>query len=152
MENSGYGRQINGSPSLYGSPGYEPLREEMEYRGGPGMQIQSTVVTINSEGPPVRDHLVWSIFNTLYFNFCCLGLLAMLYSVKSRDRKVMGDRSGAMSFAGTARGLNITATLLSILSCIVIIILLVTGVITVVHAAQTYPNPHNPNNMNPWGN
>ncbi|NP_001089738.1 uncharacterized protein LOC734801 [Xenopus laevis] len=151
MENIGYSGQMNMSPPLYGSPGYEPLREEMEFRGGPGMQIQSTVLTISPEAPPVRDHLVWSIFNTLYLNFCCLGFMALAYSVKSRDRKLIGDRSGAMSFAGTARGLNITATLLSILTFIVIIILLVTGVITMVKAAQSYPNPY-PGNINPWGN
>ncbi|KAE8606972.1 hypothetical protein XENTR_v10010949 [Xenopus tropicalis] len=151
MENSSYGRQQNsaGSPPLYGSPGYEPLREEMSYRGGPGVQVQSTILTIDSDGPPVRDHLVWSIFNTVYFNFCCLGFFALIFSVKSRDRKLIGDRSGAMSYAGTARGLNITATILTIVTFIVLIILAVTGVITAVRTVQDHPYPY-PNN--PWGN
>ena len=32
--------------------------------------------------PPPRDHLVWSIFNTIYMNFCCLGFVALAFSVK----------------------------------------------------------------------
>ncbi|XP_009984457.1 PREDICTED: interferon-induced transmembrane protein 5, partial [Tauraco erythrolophus] len=31
---------------------------------------------------PPRDHLVWSIFNTIYMNFCCLGFVALAFSVK----------------------------------------------------------------------
>lgn len=34
--------------------------------------------------PPPRDHLVWSIFNTIYMNFCCLGFVALAFSVKVR--------------------------------------------------------------------
>lgn len=36
--------------------------------------------------PPAlpRDHLVWSIFNTIYMNFCCLGFVALAFSVKVR--------------------------------------------------------------------
>uniref|UniRef100_A0A8V5G085 Uncharacterized protein n=1 Tax=Melopsittacus undulatus TaxID=13146 RepID=A0A8V5G085_MELUD len=63
--------------------------------------------------PPPRDHLVWSICTMLYANVCCLGLLALVYSVKSRDRKVLGDYSAAQSYGSTARQLNITALVLS---------------------------------------
>lgn len=34
--------------------------------------------------PLPRDHLVWSIFNTIYMNFCCLGFVALAFSVKVR--------------------------------------------------------------------
>ncbi|KAG9475633.1 hypothetical protein GDO78_003830 [Eleutherodactylus coqui] len=77
MENAGYGREL-------ASPPYEPLKEEMEFRNCPGQTVQSTVVTITPDSPPVRDHLIWSTFNTVYFNFCCLGLLALVFSVKVR--------------------------------------------------------------------
>lgn len=42
-----------------------------------------TVITIRSSVVP-RDHLIWSIFNIVYMNFCCLGLVALAYSVKVR--------------------------------------------------------------------
>ncbi|NXQ44023.1 IFM1 protein, partial [Catharus fuscescens] len=71
--------------------------------------------------PPPRDHLVWSLFTTLYGNFCCLGLLAFVFSVKSRDRKVLGDYSGALSYASTAKWLNITALVINILIVVITI-------------------------------
>lgn len=39
----------------------------------------SPTVLISS---PPRDHLIWSIFNTIYMNFCCLGFVALAFSVK----------------------------------------------------------------------
>ncbi|KAG7253624.1 hypothetical protein CRUP_008813, partial [Coryphaenoides rupestris] len=33
------------------------------------------------KGAP-RDYLVWSLCNTLYVNFCCLGFMALIYSIK----------------------------------------------------------------------
>uniref|UniRef100_A0A8V5FWB6 Uncharacterized protein n=1 Tax=Melopsittacus undulatus TaxID=13146 RepID=A0A8V5FWB6_MELUD len=83
--------------------------------------------------PPPRDHLVWSICTMLYANVCCLGLLALVYSVKSRDRKVLGDYSAAQSYGSTARQLNITALVLSMaLGALIIFItiLVVNGAIT----------------------
>ena len=29
-----------------------------------------------------QDYLVWSLCNTLYVNFCCLGFMALIYSIK----------------------------------------------------------------------
>lgn len=43
--------------------------------------VMSTVVNIRSE-TVVPDHIVWSLFNTLFFNPCCLGFVAFAYSVK----------------------------------------------------------------------
>ena len=43
--------------------------------------VMSTVVNIHRE-TEVPDHIVWSLFNTLFFNVCCLGLVAFAYSVK----------------------------------------------------------------------
>ena len=31
-----------------------------------------------------QDYLVWSLCNTLYVNFCCLGFMALIYSIKVR--------------------------------------------------------------------
>ncbi|XP_051477267.1 dispanin subfamily A member 2b-like [Apus apus] len=108
-------------------PPYEPLSEDLDMDKLP----RSAVVTVEPQPqPPPRDHLVWSLCTTLYANFCCLGFLAFVFSVKSRDRKLLGDFSGALSYGSTAKYLNITALLLNILLVILIIALLASGTIT----------------------
>lgn len=45
----------------------------------------STVVNMGNIGKnPPRDYLVWSLCNTMYVNFCCLGFMALIYSIKVR--------------------------------------------------------------------
>ncbi|XP_045145703.1 interferon-induced transmembrane protein 3-like [Echinops telfairi] len=88
--------------------------------------MQSTVINIQSE-PQVPDHVVWSLFNTLFLNCCCLGFVAYAYSVKPRDRKMVGDMIGSQSHASTAKYLNIFSTVLGLLGILVFIILLATG-------------------------
>lgn len=47
--------------------------------------VGSTVVNMGHAGNnPPRDYLVWSLCNTLYVNFCCLGFMALIYSIKVR--------------------------------------------------------------------
>ncbi|XP_007947498.2 interferon-induced transmembrane protein 3-like [Orycteropus afer afer] len=87
--------------------------------------MMSTVIDIQRE-TSVPDHVVWSLFNTLFLNCCCLGFAAFAYSVKSRDRKMVGDMIGAKSYASTAKCLNICALGFSLLGIIVIIIILAT--------------------------
>lgn len=43
-----------------------------------------TIITVR---PPVvpQDYMIWSVFNTLYMNICCLGFVALAYSVKVGD-------------------------------------------------------------------
>ncbi|MEE6515707.1 hypothetical protein FKM82_024693 [Ascaphus truei] len=131
MENSGYSHQPNlpvaGRPHIYGYPGYDPLREEN--RDCQGQQPQSTVLIMTSNDPLVRDHIVWSLFNAMFLNVCCLGFLALVFSVKSRDRKLVRDVSGAVSYGSTARYLNFAGTLLSVCFFITIFILVANGVI-----------------------
>ncbi|NWV62798.1 DSA2B protein, partial [Malurus elegans] len=84
---------------------------------------RSTTVTLEEPPPkPPRDHLVWSICTILYGNVCCLGLLALVFSVKARDRKVLSDYSGALSYGSTAKYLNIAAVVISIIIVIIVII------------------------------
>ncbi|XP_008588999.1 PREDICTED: interferon-induced transmembrane protein 3-like [Galeopterus variegatus] len=87
--------------------------------------VTSTVINIRSD-TSVPDHVVWSLFNTLFMNCCCLGFVAFAYSVKSRDRKMVGDVTGAQANASTARSLNIAALVLSIIAIVVLIILYAT--------------------------
>ncbi|NWZ66010.1 IFM1 protein, partial [Acrocephalus arundinaceus] len=101
---------------------------------------QSTTVTVEEPPPPPRDHLVWSFFTTLYGNFCCLGLLAFFFSVKARDRKVLGDHSGARSYGSTAKCLNITALVINI----VIVLIVVIVVAVLVSRSGPPPSYYNP--------
>uniref|UniRef100_A0A8C5UH29 Uncharacterized protein n=1 Tax=Malurus cyaneus samueli TaxID=2593467 RepID=A0A8C5UH29_9PASS len=70
---------------------------------------RSTTVTLEEPPPkPPRDHLVWSICTILYGNVCCLGLLALVFSVKvgSPGGRGVGNTlpSGVGSTAGLSRG------------------------------------------------
>ncbi|KAG8563895.1 hypothetical protein GDO81_016236 [Engystomops pustulosus] len=143
MENISYGRELNAPPQ------YESLKEEVEFRNCSG---QSTVVTILSEGPPIRDHIIWSFFNTLFMNFCCLGFFAFIFSVKSRDRKLHGDRHAATSYGSTARSLNIAATVLSILSLVILIIIFIVQMVQLAHNIKEFEHYAEENNLNRFGN
>lgn len=112
-------------------PTYEMLKEEHEVAvlGAPqgAGPVMSTVVNIRNE-TVVPDHIVWSLFNTLFFNPCCLGFVAFAYSVKARDRKMVGDVIGAQSYASTAKCLNIWAVVLGLLviSAVTITVIVIT--------------------------
>ena len=109
------------------------LKEEHEVAvlGAPqtSAPVATTVITIPRE-TSVPDHIVWSLFNTLFLNWCCLGFVAFAYSVKARDRKMVGDITGAQSYASTAKCLNIWALILGLILTIGATVLLVFVYIT----------------------
>ncbi|XP_029438654.1 interferon-induced transmembrane protein 1-like [Rhinatrema bivittatum] len=128
------------------SPAAAPMPSPPSYQLGeaPG-GAPSSVITITTCSPQPRDHVLWSVFNTIYMNFCCLGFIALVFSIKARDRKLVGDMNGASSYSSTAKYLNITAPVLSILFCLLFIILITTGVIVfAIHMPKE--------NTYPWGN
>ncbi|XP_010961833.1 interferon-induced transmembrane protein 3-like [Camelus dromedarius] len=120
-------------------PAYEMLKEEHEVGVLGASQspapVTTTVINIRSE-TSVPDHIVWSLFNTLFLNVCCLGFVAFAYSVKSRDRKMVGDVLGAQSYASTAKCLNVCALVLGILLTIVFIIIFATGSLMIFQAVS----------------
>ncbi|XP_067902874.1 dispanin subfamily A member 2b-like [Heterodontus francisci] len=93
-----------------------------------GQSVPTTVINLAPNVLAVRDHLLWSLFNFAFMNFCCLGFVALVFSVKSRDRKVVTDVEGARHYASTARALNIAATVLSILVFVIFIVMAFAGV------------------------
>ncbi|XP_055117110.1 interferon-induced transmembrane protein 3-like [Symphalangus syndactylus] len=107
-------------------PDYQMLKEEHEVAvlGAPHNSAppRSTVIHIHSE-TSVPNHVVWSPFNTLFINSCCLGFIAVTYSMKSRDRKMVGDLTGGQAYASTAKCLNVWALVLGILMGILLIII-----------------------------
>ncbi|XP_003214906.2 interferon-induced transmembrane protein 2 [Anolis carolinensis] len=71
-----------------------------------------------------NDFFLWSMFNFAFLNSCCLGFVALVYSVKSRDCKVVGDSEGAVRHAKTAKWLNIFALIIGLVFTIITIIIL----------------------------
>ncbi|XP_054476424.1 dispanin subfamily A member 2b-like [Anoplopoma fimbria] len=105
------------------------------FPGQPGGHsvVQYTTVDITSEPP--KDHIIWSLCCFVYLNPCCLGLAALIFSIKSRDRKVAGDMDGARHYGSTARCLNIWAT---VLNCIIVLIVIIIVTVITVSANQAF--------------
>ncbi|KAG7473834.1 hypothetical protein MATL_G00100190 [Megalops atlanticus] len=89
----------------------------------------STVINMGHVSKPPNDYLVWSLCNTLYVNFCCLGFLALIYSVKARDQKTLGDLRAAQECSDKAKWYNILASgwnlLVPLLAVVLLVLLLV---------------------------
>lgn len=83
----------------------------------------------NSGKNPPRDYLVWSLCNTLYVNFCCLGFMALIYSIKARDQKTQGNLQLAQECSDKAKWYNILAAgwnlLIPLLAVVLLVLLLV---------------------------
>nr|XP_008107138.1 PREDICTED: uncharacterized protein LOC103278592 [Anolis carolinensis] len=75
-----------------------------------------------------RDYLACSLFTFSYANCCCLGLAALVFSIKSRDSKVIGDAEGAEENGKTARCLNAFALSMLIVFIITFIIVFATSI------------------------
>ncbi|KAM7002437.1 interferon-induced transmembrane protein 5 [Tautogolabrus adspersus] len=90
----------------------------------------STVVNMGNAGKnPPKDYLVWSLCNTLYVNFCCLGFMALIYSIKARDQKTQGNLLLAQECSDKAKWYNILAAgwnlLIPLLAIVLLVLLLV---------------------------
>lgn len=46
------------------------------------MTNPTTVIEVYPDASEVNDYYLWSIFNFVYLNFCCLGFIALAYSLK----------------------------------------------------------------------
>ncbi|XP_066557157.1 interferon-induced transmembrane protein 1 [Amia ocellicauda] len=115
------------------SNNYERLKEP---RAVTLVSRSSTVGNAAAPAASPRDHIVWSLFNTMYMNYFCLGFIALYFSVKARDRKVIGDLEGACEYGATARCLNLTSLILFFITLVIVIILVSVGVFQVIHFQQ----------------
>nr|XP_054113120.1 interferon-induced transmembrane protein 3-like [Callithrix jacchus] len=107
-------------------PSYEMLKEEHEVDalGAPHNPATPTFTMIHiHRETSVPNGVLWSLFNTLFINSCCLGFIAFAYSVKSRDRKMVGELTRAQAYASTAKCLNIWGLILGIIMTILLIII-----------------------------
>ncbi|KAL4622655.1 interferon-induced transmembrane protein 5-like [Arapaima gigas] len=94
----------------------------------------STVVNMGHAGKPPNDYLIWSLCNTLYVNFCCLGFMALIYSIKARDQKTLGDMKAAQECSDKAKWYNILASGWNLLVPLLLLVLLV---LLLVHLGST---------------
>ncbi|XP_047452733.1 uncharacterized protein LOC125015114 [Mugil cephalus] len=110
------------------------------YPTAPVLPAPSTVqyTTVNVIAEPPRDHIIWSIFSLVYSNPFCLGLAALIFSVKARDRKMAGDVEGARHYGSTARCLNISAMIITSLMVLITIITVVISVQRVAYYNGNY--------------
>ncbi|XP_025937843.1 interferon-induced transmembrane protein 5-like [Apteryx rowi] len=80
------------------------------------------------DGGP-RDFILWSLFNALLgqgFSYLgCLCFPALIFSIKARDRKVLGDLEAARRYGARAKALNIISSLLLAGAMVAIIIIVV---------------------------
>uniref|UniRef100_UPI0037E74AEE dispanin subfamily A member 2b-like n=1 Tax=Semicossyphus pulcher TaxID=241346 RepID=UPI0037E74AEE len=102
--------------------------------------IQSTTVNIITDPP--QDHIIWSLCCFCYYNPFCLGLAALIFSIKSRDRKVAGDLEGARHYGSTARSLNIASSILAGIGLLIIVITIIT-IIVIINQSASYAYKHN---------
>ncbi|XP_076199429.1 interferon-induced transmembrane protein 5-like [Aptenodytes patagonicus] len=76
-----------------------------------------------------RDYVVWSLFNVLLgYGLAYLGCLcfpALVFSIKARDCKVLGDLEGARRHGARAKVLNIICSILMVLIVVAIIVVII---------------------------
>ncbi|XP_062277082.1 dispanin subfamily A member 2b-like [Scomber scombrus] len=107
--------------SCEAAPLYGGRYDELPAQSSAPTMVQFTTVNITTEPP--QDHIIWSLCCLVYLNPFCLGLAALIYSIKARDRKVVGDLEGARHYGSTARCLNIISTVLTSIAIFLFIII-----------------------------
>ncbi|KAI4825702.1 hypothetical protein KUCAC02_021374 [Chaenocephalus aceratus] len=114
-----------------------PLQGRYEgFYGQPGVSTVVQCISVSVPPEPPSDHIIWSLCCFLYSNPFCLGLAALIYSIKARDRKVVGDMEGARHYGSTARCLNISATVLVSIMILIFIITFTTVTVLIKQAVQ----------------
>ncbi|XP_075905395.1 interferon-induced transmembrane protein 1-like [Nelusetta ayraudi] len=127
-----------------------PLQDTREGLQGHNASAPPLVqyTTVNMGAEPPKDHIIWSLITLFYCgNPCCLGLAAFIFSIKSRDRKVVGDLEGARHYGATARCLNIIVTAMVVTLVVIAVIVVVVQVKQAVNSRHNYGFP----SSNTWG-
>ncbi|XP_053174923.1 dispanin subfamily A member 2b-like [Scomber japonicus] len=83
----------------------------------PPRMVQYTTVNMTTEPP--QDYIIWSLCSLVHFNPLCLGMTAFTYSVKARDRKMIGDLEGARRYGSIACRLNLISTVLIVIAIVI---------------------------------
>ncbi|KAF3705471.1 Dispanin subfamily A member 2b [Channa argus] len=99
-----------------------PLKQK--YDGPPAKPTVAEYTTVDVAAEPPKDHIIWSLVCFLYLNPCCLGLAALICSIKARDRKAVGDLKGARHHGFIAGVLISIATLLVVTGILLLLVLM----------------------------
>ncbi|XP_047373601.1 interferon-induced transmembrane protein 10 isoform X3 [Sciurus carolinensis] len=80
------------APTLFPMESKSSKTDSVRAAGGPQackhlaekktMTNPTTVIEVYPDTTEVNDYYLWSIFNFVYLNFCCLGFIALAYSLK----------------------------------------------------------------------
>ncbi|KAM7034934.1 interferon-induced transmembrane protein 5-like [Acridotheres tristis] len=80
--------------------------------------------------PQPRDYVLWSVFNVLLWcalgGLGCLGFPALVYSIKARDCKLVGDLEGARRHSDRARVANIICSV--VVAVVGLIFIIITAI------------------------
>ncbi|KAM5132233.1 interferon-induced transmembrane protein 1-like [Mantella aurantiaca] len=112
------------SPNISGPPVYAPnqiptyCNNQPAYCGGqpqPGFiaTVQPNVVVVPQ--PAYKDYMAWSVVNLIFFNLI-FGIVAVVFSAKTRDSVRHRDFTSAASNSHIAFSLNITALVLGLIT------------------------------------
>ncbi|XP_040182739.1 interferon-induced transmembrane protein 1-like [Rana temporaria] len=102
------------------------------YYGGqpqPGAIVTTQPNVMVFPQPAYKDYLAWSVVNLIFFNLI-FGIVALVYSHKTRDAVRRGDSFAAGSYSRTAFSLNVTALVLGIIAHICWISWVIYGSVT----------------------
>nr|XP_027809287.1 interferon-induced transmembrane protein 10 isoform X3 [Marmota flaviventris] len=99
------------APTLFPMESKSSKTDSVRVAGGPQackhlaekktMTNPTTVIEVYPDTTEVNDYYLWSIFNFVYLNFCCLGFIALAYSLKlpsqvgwqeAREQQGCGER------------------------------------------------------------
>ncbi|KAM3870153.1 dispanin subfamily A member 2b-like [Diretmus argenteus] len=113
-------------PAAFPRSEFVSLPEKNREFQGEARGDHHTTVMMKTTEPPPRDYIVWSIFSLVYFNPCCLGLVALYYSVKARDRKTAGDLEASRKFGSKAGWFNKVSLILGVVVFSIFVITFIT--------------------------
>ncbi|KAM6274413.1 interferon-induced transmembrane protein 5-like [Porphyrio hochstetteri] len=86
------------------------------------------------DGQP-RDYVIWSLLNVLLGSglayLGCLCFPALIYSIKARDCKVLGDLEGAQRHGARAKVWNIVCSVLMGLTVVITILMVIIVIVSV---------------------
>ncbi|XP_061465868.1 interferon-induced transmembrane protein 5-like isoform X1 [Rhineura floridana] len=112
--------------------GKEQHRPSPQSLGTPYPYPLGVVVVVQ----PPQDFVLWSLFSFSFLNTCCVGFVALVFSIKARDQKVTGDLEAAHRYGSKAKCYNVLATVWNVVLPLVLIALVITGVLHLSKLAQ----------------
>ncbi|KAL4622752.1 dispanin subfamily A member 2b-like [Arapaima gigas] len=96
----------------------------------PGSRVRLETILTPASPLLLQDYIVWSLYSFVWVN-PCLGLAALIFSIKAQDRKVVGDLEAAREYGNKAICLNAFALIVTSVIVLVIIIFFTLEILTI---------------------